>query len=142
VIAAPHFLAAIRLTGHSPHISVSKSNQHQGLNMNAVTRHIKVVTISRRISDIADRWRAQYGGINYRTNIDHQSIQVKLDQLPADAPLDDVDAIIGNNSWTHTTCDSCSARVRRAISFGEYDQRATVCEPCIRASLDVLSGND
>ena len=56
--------------------------------------------------------------------------------------LDEVDAVIGNKSWTHEICSACSTKTRDRLAVfdvndGEYDY--SICAACLRAALDELS---
>lgn len=107
-----------------------------------------LVTPARPRDAVARRWYAQYAdGGNWpeygkpwgRTK---RKTYDALMALPQDATADAVDEVIGNKSWTHEFCSSCSEYHRRAIKFGEDYSGATVCEDCLRTALAMLRPAD
>lgn len=102
--------------------------------------------ITRRgeIRTVATRWRAQYpSGTRLARGESADAIFRRLADLDSErATRDEVDAIIGNHSWTAITCDGCSRDVEAAVQVGQmpdYDSAtATLCVECLRAALQLL----
>jgi len=82
----------------------------------------------------AKRWRQQYP--QGHCGADKEAIYEALAELPAGTAPNDVDAIIGNGSWTNLNCDECGAEdVDFVVRVGEkpdYESRtAYLCGVCI-----------
>lgn len=64
---------------------------------------------------------------------------------PATATREDIETIIGNDSWTKFTCDGCSGEVELAVRVGmapDYDSStATLCAECVVLAAAVLRGS-
>lgn len=75
------------------------------------------------IPNIATRWEAQYSKSGEWTN----------GSAPlAATTLDGVDKEIGNQSWTHISCDACDVGQRKVVSFGRqyHDDEMNLCVNC------------
>jgi hypothetical protein len=89
------------------------------------------------IATVAERWKAQYlnarGWIHTSTG-SSQAIYDRLCQLPADATVRDVEAIIGNDTWTSERCSECGNRPA-VVMVGETPDYETstawLCLPCV-----------
>ncbi len=105
-------------------------------------KHIRIVHFQR--DDIAARWRNQYFRMGVWLDVRGKSSAETYNQLLALGPspdLDKIDEIIGNDSWTHFTCEQCSADVRTAIVMAydyEFDRDIHYCEDCINKAFTVL----
>lgn len=105
------------------------------------------------IMDVAERWKQQYcihdswssvwpeKGPKIPANIVYDDL-VSL-HMYGSTDLDNVDKIIGNNSWTHNTCNVCGTQSRADmivfdINGGEYEHN--VCSTCLQKSLNLLQG--
>lgn len=57
---------------------------------------------------------------------------------------DDVDRVIGNNSWTKTACDECGEYKDNLIRFGEESDpdegsnTAWICEDCLKRACKLM----
>lgn len=81
------------------------------------------------LHDIADRWSTQYTPEKWP---DRQHTTAALRALPPDATPADYAKIIGNESWSHFSCDECNTYVTKAVEVG-YDHATTLCVGCCRA---------
>lgn len=101
-------------------------------------KYVSVLDGSER--NVAASWKGQY--------YDHSSgwatspkncelIHKKLLALGPKPFFDDVDAVIGNNSWTRYSCDGCGEYTRLAISIGEYEPKK-YCAVCIKEAAFLL----
>lgn len=53
--------------------------------------------------------------------------------------LDAIDAIIGNNGWTHNTCDACYQKTRDpVVSLGNGETEFYLCNACIDAAKQLI----
>ena len=100
----------------------------------------------------SERWKSQYlrsdgWGTTYGKH-GPKSAQTIYDKLvlveqskSARNKLDKIDEIIGNKSWTHSHCSSCSTFSRETlvsidVSGGEYS--CQLCITCVKKMLDLL----
>ena len=96
------------------------------------------------VAGVAERWKAQYyQSGEWICGDDKRLIYEKLAALPPGASESEVVAIIGNQSWTAVSCDSCFNRVSEVVQVGEemdYDS-ATVrlCRDCCRKAYLLFS---
>lgn len=96
------------------------------------------------IRNVAKRWRTQYEPMSKwdtrQTTFGHPAeIAAQLDKLDGDtaAPAD-VEAIIGNASWTRLTCKQCGKNCLSVFSFITLESCEThsfeVCAQCLSAA--------
>src|SRR5580698_8473879 len=87
------------------------------------------------IRTVAARWHAQYDNHPIYGR-DKQHISVALDALDVEAAsAEDVEAIMGNRSWTRLSCNNCGASdLKCAVQVGEvadYESAtAVLCLNC------------
>lgn len=100
---------------------------------------MKLLTERVLIREVAQRWKEQYTGYAGRNADDMKAIGKKLAALNGDtATAADVEAIIGNDSWTRIDhCDECGITnppivVRLA---DDTEHVADVCLPCLRNAV-------
>lgn len=103
----------------------------------------QVETTRTRIRGVADAWAAQYAGYKFDDQGRKKEIGKRLRDLDKEAAtVADVEAIIGNGSWTRLECDQCGEPVEAVVRFGpepDYDtSTAFACEPCVAAALDAI----
>lgn len=89
---------------------------------------------------VAARWEKQYfddktgkwKALNLLGVKSAASIHRALLDLPDDASREDIDAIIGNDSWTTTSCDLCFDECTHVVKVNrdEYDTRFRLCQRC------------
>jgi len=106
-----------------------------------------IVTKTEIAKGVAARWKETYcpGGA-WRTTSFGPTKKV-YDQLVAageNITPEEVDAIIGNESWTQNVCTECDRDVEITVHFGEepdYDAVwADLCPDCLRKALALLEG--
>ncbi len=80
-------------------------------------------------ASVAQRWKRQMANTP-----GNAALTAQLLALPPDAPLDDVDRIIGNKSWTRTMCTRCRTDSREVVEVGEppdYESATVIlCREC------------
>lgn len=103
---------------------------------------MKVITQRDRILTVADRWRRQY---SYK-GVDQDKLDIlkNLEALDlATCSAEDVDRVIGNNSWTCVDCNECEAKTDWVIVVGEepdYEsQTARLCRSCVQRAFSHIS---
>lgn len=103
-----------------------------------------VTTERDRIRTVAERWLNQYPVDGERTLRSHRTILAKLQAMdPETATSAEVEAVIGNGSWTTDRCNECKEWTHGwAIMVGDepdYDSRtATLCLSCARKVAALL----
>lgn len=100
---------------------------------------------------VSDRWKNQYCTKNNWSSVwltTHSgSAKIIYDQIVAVEQskvrnkLDKIDAIIGNNGWTHHSCSQCGTQTRDNlvsidVSGGEYS--CQLCITCVKKMLTLL----
>lgn len=93
------------------------------------------------IRGVAKAWREQYPG---GCAEDKLAIWHKLQLLDGEtATAEDVDASIGNNSWTSLTCDGCGEDVAALAVVGQEEDyesaTARMCQACLLAASDAIT---
>jgi len=94
---------------------------------------MKLLTKRGLIQDILGRWKEQYPTLHG----DKAKIYLKLLALDLDTATEqEVEAVIGNGSWTRMICDECSEEVETLVVVGEepgYESRtACICPDCLK----------
>ena len=101
---------------------------------------MKLLTTRTQIQGAAKRWRAVYGQDgNERYGADKAVKARALERLDGNtASADEVNEIIGNESWLRITCDECGKGVDAAVQVGQepdYESStATICFGCLHAA--------
>jgi hypothetical protein len=104
-----------------------------------------IVSRKARAAGVADSWYRTYckrgawnegSLIHGRTKQQVYEALVKLGEAP---DPDDVNATIGNGSWTDITCDECNRACEEAIEVGQtqdYESNtATLCKDCVLEAM-------
>ena len=95
---------------------------------------MKLITRQSLANETHARWMAQYPK-------DKEGIGAKLLALGENPNPDEVDATIGNGSWTRTPeCDECGSNNVPVVQVGEesdYNSNtANLCKECLAKALD------
>jgi hypothetical protein len=105
----------------------------------------RLITARDLILSVAKRWYKAYQR-TFRNVTDNKfAIYEGLRKLDLEAcTREDVDAVIGNTSWTDISCDGCGERrLRIAVEVGEerdYEScTATLCASCVQEAVHVLA---
>lgn len=65
---------------------------------------------------------------------------------PDTATAEEVDAIIGNGSWTRLCCDECGKRVDRVVNIGSDEEfpvrAASICLDCIASAHRMVASSE
>jgi hypothetical protein len=84
------------------------------------------------IRSVAERWRRQYPD-------SREDVQAALDALDlSEATAEQIDKIIGNQSWTHLFCSSCCDYTNRGVTSFGYEQ-VNVCAACLKHAVEAIS---
>ena len=104
-----------------------------------------ILITKQQLANIAkDRWRAQYyeNGEWYTYRGDKREITYNnLVALGDNPPPEDVNEVIGNNSWTNITCSECKESVDSVVELGEvgYDtEYVYACKDCLIKALELI----
>jgi hypothetical protein len=102
---------------------------------------MKLVTKRDLIQNIVRSWEAQFGVDPEKPRL--RAILEKLRELDlSTATEDDIEAIIGNRTWTQLQCVECKHETDEAVQFGaESDtdgQPFYLCPDCLKAASSDL----
>ena len=93
---------------------------------------VKILTRPNALTVLC-RWREQYPP--HTCDLRKHEITEALAALPENAPRSDIDATIGNGSWTRMECDICGADTEKLIRFESYERFVDVCVNCTDTAL-------
>jgi len=103
---------------------------------------IKTMTANEAAASAASRWKAQYckRGNAWRETCsgDTHEVYVKLIGLGPTPTPEEVNEVIGNDTWTAVICDECGQCVEAALFFGQR-QDVLVCGHCVREGATKLN---
>ena len=107
---------------------------------------MELITRQTRANQAAQRWHRQYGP-RFPESTAFGDTEVIYQRLVALGPTpnpDDVDRIIGNDSWTRLgECDECDQQKSVLVQVGEepdYESHtATICVDCLQAALALVN---
>jgi hypothetical protein len=98
---------------------------------------MKLYTTRSMIRTVLKRWRHQYPkGSEAR----FLAVEDKLAALDVETvTANEIERIIGNDSWTDIHCDECDTYVPAAMELGQepgyQSNTAMVCLPCLRKAV-------
>lgn len=104
---------------------------------------MKIITQRQLIQAVAKRWRQEHEPFNDRDPMDKRGIADKLYVLDGNtATAEEVNSIIGNDSWTTLTCDECKKDTTIIVQVGEdsdYDAiSARLCPECVEKAAAMI----
>lgn len=104
---------------------------------------MRVIRRTENAKGMADRWRDVYcRNGNWLYDDGKRTIWEKLAALGTNPHPDDVDAAIGNGSWTECRCDECRGLFEEVVEVGQepdYESAtARICKGCLTMALDRL----
>ena len=102
-----------------------------------------------RASGAFRAWRKTYyenARGEWRYGDDKESIAQKLYELGLNPAPEQVNEVIGNESWTRVRCEECGESVEVAVTLGEppdYESAtATICKACLINALDLITEDE
>jgi hypothetical protein len=103
------------------------------------------LTKSYLIANVAERWKHQHSRDGTWTWVNSESIYNKLNALMPNATTEQIEEIIGNESWTRTRCDECERESELVIQVGEEldccSLTAQLCTDCLELALKLAREN-
>lgn len=100
---------------------------------------ITVIHKSDIVKNIPLRWELQYRG---GASDEQREITQKLKALVWPFTAEQVNEIIGNNSWTTLECDECGFDFETLVRVGvepDYEARwQDLCKSCLHKALEAL----
>ncbi len=94
----------------------------------------------------AKRWENQYKGKHDLYDGEKQEILDSLIELGENPEPEEVDLVIGNDSWTDIVCHVCRGYVEEAVSFPHLNDEGgcemIICRGCVKKLLDTLTPVD
>ena len=99
---------------------------------------MRLYTREVRASEAPASWGNTY--VNYKgSDIQKKDEKTtKLMDLGKNATADEVEQIIGNDSWTRTYCQNCHTKNADTVQFFHYDKDFCLCEKCLKEALGLL----
>ena len=104
---------------------------------------MELITPESLAKNAAARWASSYrrnGKWYFMKRESSGDIHVRLVELGAAPTPEQVEAVIGNGSWTKTECDDCDAANVPVVRYGieDYDTAcADVCRSCLSGGLEL-----
>lgn len=104
---------------------------------------MEAVTDRIRIRGVAAAWREAYPEPVETFDGPSEDIAKALAALdPEVATHEEVEAIIGNPTWTRQRCDECGQAADRCVRLGEEPDRESatvyICRSCLCKAIDLL----
>ena len=94
------------------------------------------ITRAEVVASVPRAWERQYSDLKGPQWSSHQAIMQQLLALPEGFTAEEVNRIIGNESWTSLRCEECGNEVEAVFCFGDTEYASSpsvnVCEVCIR----------
>ena len=97
---------------------------------------MQLISRAQRIYDTLEKFKAQYADSRLKQ-------KEKLAALTlAEINRENIDAIIGNDSWTRLECYECGNDCEKLayIAPVDYDSRVQLCEKCLEKALGMVRG--
>lgn len=113
---------------------------------------MKLITRKLKAQNAAQDWHNQYAKDNWRwygsksfvTGKSKKETYESLAALGDNPSPEDVNEIIGNNSWTSLVCHECGKDVESVIQLGQeldYDSfTADICTGCLMKAIILTKG--
>lgn len=99
---------------------------------------MEIITQKDLIKNVYIEWAEQYDLRSKDTPESFKKIGKKLKELDLNkASAEEVNKIIGNNTWTTVSCDECSRNVDHAIYFDKADM--IICVECLSEAITKLA---
>lgn len=108
---------------------------------------MKLITRQMKADTVAQKWFRTYAHTSYwkegryliGNGLTKEETHAKLVDLGTNPNPDDVDAVIGNRSWTYCTCDDCGKSVQAVVQLGQeldYESAtANICFHCLKKAV-------
>ena len=100
---------------------------------------MKFISRQTRAAGAAKAWITQYG-------TDRDGVAKRIEALGAAPDPDEVNNIIGNDSWTYLKCDECGQDVDFVVECGQepdYESStARLCGECVRRAMAIVLGQE
>ena len=106
---------------------------------------MRLILKSDIVAAAPQRWADAYRGYEtrWRGGTDKQETTKALAALPPGFTAEQVNQIIGNNSWTENKCDECDMDAPVLVRIGDapdYDARwMDLCPNCIRRAAETAA---
>jgi O-methyltransferase involved in polyketide biosynthesis len=84
------------------------------------------------IEHVAENYKKQYFERGTWHNWNGKSSSERYNMLAKATTIEELESIIGNETWTTETCMVCNKRVRNWFNITGYDEIVSVCDNCIK----------
>lgn len=102
---------------------------------------MKLISKNWMASQVATRWGEQYGQYKHYKE-DSRKIHQELVALGPNPNPSDIEAIIGNKSWTANHCDECRKDCEVTIQLGEEpdweSSTVNLCSDCLLKAIGLV----
>jgi len=106
---------------------------------------VELITTQQLLGHVSERWKNTYekngdwGQVWLNGRKTRGSAKEIYNELLLCKTIEEVEKVIGNNSWTALRCDSCGALVEELVKFcGHSDEPYSVCKDCLTKALGML----
>lgn len=104
---------------------------------------MRLLTQRALIVEVADRWKRQYQRGDewkfYRLESAEETYLALAALDPATATAEQVEAIIGNPSWSSYFCSECHQYAPEVIEFDNHEVGCEVCPACVRKAAALIA---
>ena len=107
---------------------------------------MRIYTLQDKINDVADAWKAQFYGYEFSGQwfplADGRPTETIWELLKSAKTAEQIEAIVGNKTWTTMKCEECGVEIKEAIRLGEgsaYGSNAIlICMNCFEKAEGVI----
>lgn len=103
--------------------------------MRMIAKYVNLVPHD--LSGIAERWRKQYETQGRFMEESRKKTYEELKGLGDKPSPEDVARIIGNKTWSYSSCESCSDQVSVLIFIGSDYEPKGYCKTCISEAFEL-----
>ena len=93
---------------------------------------MKILTVQELANTAKDRWKRQYfhSGV-WKHGVDKNTVYKNLVDLGENPTPEQINEVIGNNSWTRLECSVCNKEVDTVVILSCYDSDFYICKKCL-----------
>ena len=93
---------------------------------------MKILTVQELANTAKDRWKRQYSYNGYWEHAnDKKTVYENLVALGENPTPEQINEVIGNNSWTRLECSECNKEVDTVVILSCYDSDFYICKKCL-----------
>ena len=93
---------------------------------------MKILTVQELANTAKDRWKRQYFYNGYwEHGNDKKTVYENLVALGENPTPEQINGVIGNNSWARLECSECNKEVDTVVILSCYDSDFYICKKCL-----------